>query len=552
MEGRMERRMEKVIRIGLLSGMTVFMAIAVAGCSGGDGDPATDTGLTSDIGDNGDAGVSVGCQECADDQVCFEECCCTPVCTGRQCGDDGCGGSCGECDGGKVCYKNFCCSAQCTGKECGDDGCGGSCGVCLGGEKCFNSLCCPPQCDGKECGDDQCGGSCGECDADQRCMEDQACCEKKCGGRECGDDGCGGVCGECGGAEYCEGGLCWSNACNMLECGPDGYGGTCGGCPIWHDCWQGVCCEPKCTTSECGDDGCGGSCGECAVGKVCNQGICRAMACINKECGSDWAGGECGVCGIGDVCVEPDGVCCEPLCDRIINGSLYACGEDGCGGSCGNCGDKYTCVDHWCEFNPSCGDNQCLSAQGEGCENCLADCPCQAGQICRNNNCCYMTCTSEDECGDDGCGGVCGYCGHGWDCVDHECVKCTDECSSGRWCDGDYAVECTLNAEGCNELEEPVLCEMGCYNGYCMTDCPATDGACSAMGAYRCHDDLPHCVYNCTDDPTVKNPQWELAWNCSAGGPGCECAVVTKTGYGVCAYDITSGMYCKGLKPGAE
>ncbi|MCK5806131.1 MAG: formylglycine-generating enzyme family protein, partial [Lentisphaeria bacterium] len=85
---------------------------------------------------------------------------CTPDCVGLDCGPDGCGGSCGDClvnaacvDGicvcdfvdcggsccisGEVCYLGGCCSPDCTGRDCGSDGCGGICGPgCGSGETC--------------------------------------------------------------------------------------------------------------------------------------------------------------------------------------------------------------------------------------------------------------------------------------------------------------------------------------------------------------------------------------------------------------------------------
>ncbi len=73
--------------------------------------------------------------------VCVEESgakfgvCCTPDCTGKECGDDGCGGSCGTCTAPQTCggggTVNVCgCTPRTTcpaGDNCGSvpDGCGG-------------------------------------------------------------------------------------------------------------------------------------------------------------------------------------------------------------------------------------------------------------------------------------------------------------------------------------------------------------------------------------------------------------------------------------------
>lgn len=79
---------------------------------------------------------------------------CTPVCQPGSCGAaDGCGGSCG-CAGAEICYQDTCCTPTCTG--CGaDNGCGGICS-CAADEICDNGTCqvCTVDCTGTpaECG----------------------------------------------------------------------------------------------------------------------------------------------------------------------------------------------------------------------------------------------------------------------------------------------------------------------------------------------------------------------------------------------------------------
>jgi len=72
---------------------------------------------------------------CADDEPCTEDSCdadlgClnTPVADGGACPDG-------------VCFEGACCTPWCTGKECGTDLCGGSCGDCDPGEECDLGLC---------------------------------------------------------------------------------------------------------------------------------------------------------------------------------------------------------------------------------------------------------------------------------------------------------------------------------------------------------------------------------------------------------------------------
>ncbi|MBK07941.1 MAG: hypothetical protein CL920_34775 [Deltaproteobacteria bacterium] len=47
-----------------------------------------------------------------------------------------------SCSGGRTCVNGQCCTPTCSGKECGSDGCGGQCGSCSsGGGTCFSGLC---------------------------------------------------------------------------------------------------------------------------------------------------------------------------------------------------------------------------------------------------------------------------------------------------------------------------------------------------------------------------------------------------------------------------
>jgi hypothetical protein len=135
--------------------------------------------------------------------------CCSPSCTGRECGDDGCGGSCGQCQGeGSVCVEGECsapCQPDCSGKECGDDGCFGSCGECGEGLGCLSFKCveCTPDCEGKECGDDGCGKWCGVCGPPLVC-KDGKCVEA-------------GSAADCKDVVYCTG-LCAQDASCVQSC----------------------------------------------------------------------------------------------------------------------------------------------------------------------------------------------------------------------------------------------------------------------------------------------------------------------------------------------
>lgn len=124
-------------------------------------------------------------------------------------------------------------------------------------------------------------------------------------------------------------------------------------------------------------------------------------------------------------------------------------------------------------------------------------------------------CSTEDECGDDGAGGVCGICDSGFFCVDRMCVECSDDgdCASGESCDAsgscvaggattcndpdglDYYVrETCTDSTGTTitdlcTLDGTILYEASCETGgddsFCVSlihNCPAgevcLDGAC--------------------------------------------------------------------------
>jgi hypothetical protein len=187
---------------------------------------------------------------------------------------------------------------------------------------------------------------------------------------------------------------------------------------------EGVCIT-DCTGKVCGDDGCGGSCGQCEGFLVCDAGACKVGGvCPNATC--EWDMGEtCGNCAAdcgcdeGDVCLEEG--CCTPQCGG------KECGGDGCGGSCGTCGEPLSCVEGACVVDGgSCGNGSCESELAETCKTCVSDCGCGEGGLCMPDQvCCTPQCGGK-ECGEDGCGGVCGSCPKDFTCTDGACLF---ECS---------------------------------------------------------------------------------------------------------------------------
>jgi hypothetical protein len=474
----------------------------------------------------------------------YDECVgggCQPQCAGKACGPDGCGGLCGKCPSGLQCTPAGKCEKPCqpscvspdgTLKECGGDGCGGSCGVCPVGSSCDAAghciQTCQPKCAGKACGSDGCGGSCGLCANDEACKNGQCVPSLTCQElTECIWD-----CPPYG--EQCQN-QCYVDAspaakqqwavlvqCIQEVCGPNA-GNNCipqaiqGPCKSeWNACQE---CTPECIGKKCGPDGCGGQCGQCPSGYVCdNWGSCLCQPqCAGKECGN----GSCGSCKPGEVCNAWGFCLCTPKCDG------KQCGPDGCGGSCGKCpvGSVCTALGTCESTGPGqCGNGKCQPGQGESCETCPQDCPCEdsccevhefpgcnepetmkcvcemdpfcceqmwdglcvdeAIDMCKAkcSGGCKPNCLNK-ECGSDGCGGSCGTCPAG------------STCNAGGICEQTCKPNC-LNKEcgsdGCGG--SCGLCGAGeaCKSGacipslsceemlYCLWSCPPNDEACSS------------------------------------------------------------------------
>ncbi len=364
----------------------------------------------------------------------FETADCTPQCTGKQCGDNGCGGICGTCCSDQSCLSGqcvgglgcegtdkagcdgclceecvcgmdaYCCNGQwddicatecleqcggcategdCTGKECGSDGCdsGTICGDCLGDEECVLGLCgspCIPDCDGKECGWDGCGPetSCGDCPDGATC--DEGHCVDPCLG--IGFEGC---CDETT-LRYCDGEL-------IMEVDCAGQGLVCGWMDNvgWYDCtsqaledpsgdhplWCDSACKPDCDGKECGTDGCGSgtTCGECGAGETCSD---------DGDCKAPCPGLPSGGCCDGDVLF---------YCDLMDGAEAQAdCADEG----------------QRCGWDPNVNIYNCVAKQaGDPSGEHPLWCPGTCDPDCEGR-----------ECGDDGCGGVCGSCVPGFVC----------------------------------------------------------------------------------------------------------------------------------------
>jgi hypothetical protein len=172
----------------------------------------------------------------------------------------------------------------------------------------------------------------------------------------------------------------------------------------------------------------------------------------NNPCTADSCGGEAGCsnqpltgapCDDGSVCTAPDqclsGICQGTPLDCNDNNP---CSNDGCmaPGGCTHTPNSAPCDDaNLCTFNDLCSGGLCTSGgqldcdDGNACttDGCLADSGCTHGNVdgsCPGGTCVDGECTCQiqcagKKCGDDGCGGNCGVCSEGFNCISGVCQE---------------------------------------------------------------------------------------------------------------------------------
>ncbi|MBM4371861.1 MAG: hypothetical protein FJ098_09415, partial [Deltaproteobacteria bacterium] len=273
-------------------------------------------------------------------------------------------------------------------------------------------------------------------------------------------------------------------------------------------------CIPSCVGKACGEDGCGGSCGTCTgAQESCVQGTCVCQgACTGKACGPDGCGGSCGDCldcdgHAADYLCTAAGTCIDPCCPSCAG---KACGaDDGCAGACiGTCPTGQSCINYACVPNcvPSCTGKEC---GGNGCGGSCGTCPaglqCLASGQCQTV--CDLACTGK-ACGSDGCGGFCGFCPAGKVCTDGgQCVTtCTPSCT-GKACGsngcggtcGSCSTGLFCSAAGqCVASCTPSCAFKECGPNGCGGSCGACAGSLLCTAAGQCGSVCTQCI----DDPS--------------------------------------------------
>ncbi len=259
----------------------------------------------------------------------------------------------------------------------------------------------------------------------------------------------------------------------------------------------------------------------CSDGDVCNgQETCSpAVGCVlgkplgcddGNVCTDDWCNPQTG-CKIAnntapcddknasttdDVCSQ--GVCagkpisCDDgnVCTKDAPDPVLGCKHDPVAGPCSDsnvCTDPDTCSGGACVSGPTktCDDTQfCTTDSCHPVQGCVYtplkdDTPCPGGlnNYCKSGKCtCVPNCAGK-ECGDNGCGGICGTCSGGATCVNGKCQ------TTGYDPSGTYGIAPTASyscAYGLVSLSVSQL--LFSDNGSSLTITPAMNGCCTMLG----------------------------------------------------------------------
>jgi formylglycine-generating enzyme required for sulfatase activity len=408
-------------------------------------------GLDNDC--NGTKDDGLGDTVCKDDDACTVDGCdsATKTCTHtpRACDDqDACTNN--DCDPATGCL-NSSKAADCDDlNPCTADSCDKASGACQHDAvegPCEDANLCST---GDYCQDGLCKGGAGDrdCDDQNDCTDDTCAAALGCQ-HQPRDGGCddGVLCTE---GDQCQAGTCVGGpntcACNTTDdCWLQNDADWCNGVLYCNKSKNPAVCELKagsaisclgtldsfCEAEVC--DPLDGLCklrprreGEdcpspCTVGPVCQGGLCKGQACAALD----------------QTCVA--GTCIPNACDagaRICDGnfSYRVCNAGGtgwsaplaCGGGTycdqGNCQAQVctplaaTCLGSLAgTCNPT---GSALEAGFQDCATLPATPYCKVG-LC---TACVPAC-ADKQCGDDGCGGVCGACAGGFQCKDSKCVS---------------------------------------------------------------------------------------------------------------------------------
>ena len=563
--------------------------------------------------DCGDDGCGGTCGDCDGQDECIDDLCvCQPWCDGVDCGTDGCDGVCGECTPPDACEDGVCvCQPECTDINCGFDGCGGECGECGAQEECVEGLCtCIPECDGKLCGADGCGGFCGVCGEWEECHPTWFVCVAQSiaiaegpfwmgcndGQDALAPDACSepgekplhevhlssytidatevtaGQYAACVGKNMCYAVTdvdCWQSETNH---GKDGFEEHPMNCVTWQQArsyckWIG---KDLCTEAQ-WEKAARGGCEKYPDG-LCKNGTRNFPWGGFYNGGCDYtvhAGCQCdgGTCAVGQHTAGESLYGVQNLGGNVTEwvrdwfaDDYYCHGPEATPGV--TCGDDPVYLELWTDpVGPDAGEKR--SFRGAGFVNALEY---QFRLAFRNRiieisavdnmgfRCCAYECLPNcdgRQCGEDGCGGVCGECAGQDACVVDQCIcqpacdgkGCGDDGCGGVCgtctsddpcldpvCDAETGLCGTEPAAGGTPCEDGMYCtdndacdDMGTCIGGLTTDCSELDSQCGTGG---CDEDNDSCIVaqfevnttpcNADDDGCTLNDEC-LGGQCVAG-----------------------------------
>jgi len=400
-----------------------------------------------------------------------------------------------DCPGVLVCATDLGECVECVGDEDCEEGL--SCGA---DHACHEVMSCKSDKDCKEAGlvCDKGKGICVECVKPEHCGIGLFCVDGFCVAAVCGAgtskcdgtdvlscaDGSGWALSQtCTAVQFCEDGACldlvckpgsvWCEGETYKVCSNDGksvqYEEDCEAQD--RHCFSGACIDSLCvplekfclddvTAATCLVDGMEYSTLPCETGQYCLSGQCLAWLC--EPASATCQGSLASVCNSlgsgyasqvdckaqGKVCV--DGKCldlkCSPSADFCVDGdTLGHCAADGLSSTPEDCLADHSCKDGQClPWQCTPGSAVCVGNTATKCDalglgpvaggnDCAKD-----GKYCAAGQCvsCAPSCEGK-ECGDNGCGGVCGTCPNSGMCINGNCPAPGDDCNDGNSVDWD-------------------------------------------------------------------------------------------------------------------
>ncbi len=219
---------------------------------------------------------------------------------------------------------------------------------------------------------------------------------------------------------------------------------------------------------------------------------------------SDGSGGDEETTGDSGGPEEIDTGLCTPGTIFCYEASRAQCNADG---------DDFVVLAD-CQDDDPCTLDQCINGMCVFPRDDKVSCcspPCPLGQLCVNSECvCAPKCLGK-ECGDDGCGGICGECDAGFSCSPKGACECVPACE-GKQCGADgCGGDCgyCLPPATC-QPDNQCACIPSCGGKQCGEDgCGGSCGQCPPLN--QCQPDGT-CAYSCPVCPQLEGcAAWPFA-----------------------------------------